>query len=235
MGNQEVEFEPGTPYQVRPNRSEDEALRPLSLSYVETISGAKLPVLSDEEVDWVENTQKKYLEEHKFTERTDLNDLDRLISLELLQHRWSWYLAAEQDYLGNPVDMAELRRNVKDNSASINMLKRELNLNKSARDEALNKGNVADIITELRRRAKVFGNHRENQLRAALVLMNELSSVVNTFYRADDEEKKKLGFETEAQILEWLRDNAIPRYHEIDNHFRENEQKYWRRDLLPND
>ena len=84
---------------------------------------------------------------------------------------------------------------------------------------------------DVKRRAKLFGLHRENQLNVALALMNELSGIVGAYDRADEEERKKLGFETEGHILTWVREHMLPKFHEVDAYFIENEQKLWKRDL----
>jgi hypothetical protein len=61
--------------------------------------------------------------------------------------------------------------------------------------------------------------------------MNELSGIVGAFDRSDEEERKKLGYETEHDILQWIRESMLPDFKAVDEHFIENEQKLWKRDL----
>jgi hypothetical protein len=199
---------------------------------VQLVSGEKLQVQTKMEQRQFNNSKAKYKHETKFTEATDLQDLDRLLVAELMLFRWHQHLTAGFDYERNPVDDERLRRNIKDQSETINRLKMSMGLNKAARNALLDQGNFADLWEDLRKKAKAFGIHRENQLRKALVLMNQLSANVGSFDRADAHERKKLGFETEADIVAWIRDTMLPEYRQVDEHFRANEQKMWRRDNL---
>jgi hypothetical protein len=83
----------------------------------------------------------------------------------------------------------------------------------------------------VKRRAKLFGLHRETQLSVALALQNEIAATVGAFDRSDLEERRKLGFETEKDIVGWLREYVIPKYAELDRHFTQNEQRLWKRDM----
>lgn len=193
------------------------------------VSGETLRVQTEQEKRWFETTRDKYMSETRFTEQTDLQDLDRLLGLELLMFRWTQHLAAGLDYEGNLADEEQLRRNIKDQTEALNKIKASMSLNKASRDD--NAESVAAYLQTLREKAKVFGIHREKQLTTALALMNEIFAVVGTFARADAEERKKIGFEDEAAIVKWLTENVQPRYVEVDTHFQENDQRYWVRTL----
>ena len=198
---------------------------------VELCSGEGLMVQTEVEQRWFNDTKAKYLTETKFTDTTDLQDMDRLLCLELLIFRWNQHLAAGQDYHTNIVDDDLLRKQVKEQSDAITKLKQSLSLDKRSRDQALNEGNFATWFADVKRRAKLFGIHRENQLNKALALMNELSGIVGAYDRSDEEERRKIGFEKPEDILAWVRDTMLPEFKAIDEHFIENEQKLWKRDL----
>lgn len=202
-----------------------------SLFEVELCSGEKLWVQTEAEQRWFVKSKGKYLSETRFEETTDMHDLDRLLCLELLMFRWNFQLAGGRDYDGNFVDAEVLRRNVKDQSDTINKLKAQLALDKKSRDAILNEGNFASWIEDVKRRAKLFGIHRENQLSVALSLQSEIAATVGAFDRSDLEERRKLGFEAEKDIVDWLRTYVIPKYAEIDAHFVNNEQRLWKRDM----
>lgn len=195
---------------------------------VTLVSGATAQVLSEEEVTWFEESKARYLEQHRFTENTDLQDLDRLLQMELLSHRWGQWLLRGKDYRGRSIDDMELAKKIREQSAALTSLKEAMGLTKKARDATA--AGVADRWASLMERAKAFGVHRENQLREALMLMNDLSAKVGTFDRGDEDERQKIGLPNEAAIMEWIRSEMLPRYHKVDAHFRENEQRYWRRD-----
>jgi hypothetical protein len=199
---------------------------------VTLVSGETLRVQTEVEARWFERAKNDYLAEAKFDDRTDLQDLDRLLCLELMQFRWNMHLAAGVDYEGNLSEAEARRRNLKDQSAAITQLKESMGLTKKARNALLDAGNVAANWTTLKRRAKEFGHFREEQLRTALVLMNELSAIVGGFKRADAEERKKLGFESSDAIVDWIEEDMMPRYHAVDEHFRHTVQRLWQQDPL---
>ena len=149
-----------------------------------------------------------------------------------LQVRLSQHLAQGKDYFGFDIDDdALLRRNIRELSEQITRLKSSMGLTKSARDDAANAGDFSTWLSNMKLRAKEFGIHRENQLTRALVLMNELSSVVGSYDRSDTEERQKLGFESDSEIVDWIRTVMLPEYREVDEHFRQNSQKYWVRSM----
>lgn len=199
---------------------------------VKTVAGDPLFVQSEQERTWYKRAKSSYLRDTKFTEHTDLLDLDRLLCLELLAFRWNQHLTSGVDYDEELTADEALRRKLKDAHESINKLKTTMGLTKAARTATLETGNFQDTWNELKARAKEFGIHREEQLRVALVQMNELSAIVGAFDRSDAVERAKLGYETEADILTWIREHMLPEYRKVDEHFRANSQRLWRRDVL---
>jgi hypothetical protein len=99
----------------------------------------------------------------------------------------------------------------------------------SQKSRASHAASVSERWDDLKRRAKEFGYHREEQMRSALVLMNELSAIVGAYDRSDEEERKKLGFETETDVLDWVRETMIPEFVQIDTYFRSSKQRMWNR------
>lgn len=197
---------------------------------VKMVSGEDLSVQTEAEARWFIASRDTYLNQTKFTETTDLRDLDRLLTMELMVFRWGLHLSMGHDYSNFEIDEKALRMNLRAYSEQINKTKAAMGLSKAIRDEAANAGDLSTYISTLKSRAKMFGIHRENQLTKALVLMNELSAIVGSFDRSDKEERERLGFENETEIVAWVRETMLPEFHEIDQHFRENEQRYWGRD-----
>ena len=194
-------------------------------------SGETTRVMGEMEARWWNSTRDTYLKQTSFTEVTDLQDMDRMLLMELMIFRWTqWLTAGGKDYLDDYVDEDQLRKNIKEASGSLNILKEAMGLTKRSRDDAANAGDFSRWFTDLKRRAKAFGIHRENQLQRALVLMNELSSVVGSYDRSDTEEREKLGFPDEKSIVEWIRSTMLPEFREVDEHFREHEQRMWNED-----
>jgi hypothetical protein len=198
---------------------------------VQTVAGETLRVQTESEQRWFNDSRTTYLSQTKFSETTDLRDLDRLLFMELMIFRLSHFLAQGSDYDGFEVDDALLRRNVREYSEQITRVKSSMGLTKQARDEAAHDGDLSAYITNLKAKAKIFGLHREAQLTKALVLMNELSAIVEAYDRSDAEERKKLGFETPEEIIDWVRHTMLPEYRALDEHFRKNDQRYWIRTM----
>lgn len=198
---------------------------------VDLCSGEELEVLTEVEQRAFNANRDAYLAQAKFTQNTDLQDLDRLLVLELLSFRWSQHLSMERDYEDQPIEPETLRKQHKEQTAAIIALKASLGLDNKSRRAAANDGDFATWFAEAKRKAQLFGIHRENQLQRALVLCNELKGIVGAFDRSDEEERKKLGFPTEASIVAWVREVFTPEFDAVDAHFLENEQKFWRKDL----
>lgn len=198
---------------------------------VKLVTGKVISVLNAEEASWFNNARDTYLQQTKFTEHTDMQDLDRLLVHELMVYRWTCWISAGVDYDDNAADEHDLQRNIKLYSDQIIKIKESMGLTKKAREEKANKGNFADYLTTLKARAKEFGIHREEQLDKALELLNELFAIVTAFERSDEEEREKMGFKNEKSILEWIVNTAQPEYQALDDYFRANQQRYWVRDL----
>jgi len=197
---------------------------------VTLVSGQPLEVLTLKEVQWFEETRNTYLLETKFTEATDLRDLDRVLILELMIFRWSQWLAKGKNYEGDLTDDVALQKNIKEYSVSINQVKESMGLNKKARDSGANDGNFADWLEMMKQRAKIFNVHRVKQSTEAITLINEIIHVCGTFARADEEERGKFGYKTEADIVKWINEVVTHQYNAIDEYFLETEQRFWTKD-----
>lgn len=204
---------------------------PSTLIDVQLVSGKTTKVMSTLEAEWFDETRDAYLAQTKFTETTDLRDLDRLLVMELMMFRWTQWLSAGVDYEGFETAAETVRKNIKEYSDQINKVKESMGLNKKARDDSANDGDFAQWLGDLKARAKIFGVHREKQLQVALTLFNQMSGIITTYDRSDAEERIKSGFATEESIVTWIRTVALPTYAQVDEHFRENEQRYWIRDM----
>ncbi len=190
-------------------------------------------VQSRDEAKFYSGQQQKYLAEHKFTAITDLLDLDRLLFFELLNHRATVQLSSGRNALGHTLTLSEeadCRRAIKEAAPQISSLKNDLGMTKSQRDKEQYES-VGSYLVQLRARAAEFGVHRQNQVTKALALINELYSLVGAYDRSDESERQKLGLESADDILEWIRTVMRPEFDAIDQHFRQNQQRTWIREL----
>lgn len=199
---------------------------------VTTVTGHELTLIDRREKKFYETARDRYQSEFTFTMANDLRALDRLLLLETQMFRWQWQLAAGIDYDGvdlDPTEEATLRRAIKETAPQISEIQKDLGLTKSQREN--DDETVAAYLQKLRVRAKEHGVRREKQLGRALELLNELFAIAGAYKRSNQNERRKLGFENADDIVDWVLEVAQPRYDEIDQHFRESQQRFWIRDM----
>lgn len=191
-------------------------------------TGTKFDVLADIEVEWWNRARKDYLDQYKFSNIADLQDLDRLLQSELLSFRWGNWLAREADYDSNVIDEKVVQKSLMEKDREIRLLKKHMGMDRKGRVESESQS-TADYLSELKRRAKEFGIHRNMQVAKAIDLFMDLKTLIGLNERTDDQEQAELGV-TEHDIILWVRETAIPEYEEIDAAFRKN-QVLWIRNM----
>lgn len=196
---------------------------------VQLPSGGMQPVANQAEQQWLTRVVERYGEEIRLTVVTDIMELDRILIMELLVHRYGIFLGQGEDYQGKPVDADRLNVEVNKKSLELRGLKKLVGLDKPTRDKARGEGSIYAWIQDVLMRAKGFGVHREKQLDAALEGINELIGMV-TFYRNASDAQRREFRHTADDILDWIWDVLRVEYEAIDAHFREHEQKLWIRD-----
>jgi hypothetical protein len=191
------------------------------------LARGSLDVLDDDERSYVEQLAADYAREHQFTSVSDLQDLDRLITFELLHYRYGRQLSSGKDSNNEEIYGDQVRKAIREASESISKIKERMRLDPASR--AKDAGDtVAQRWANLTQRAGKFGVHRLNQARTAIALFNELHSLCATWQRATDKERRKLGLSPE-QIVEWVLTVASPIMDRVDAEFRENHQALWQR------
>lgn len=200
---------------------------------VTTITGYELDLQTQREQAYYKAAQAKYTSENKFTVSSDLRALERLIFYELLIFRWQSQLGAGRNYDDawlTPGEEDQLRKNVKETAPLISQIQGDLGLTKSQREkEQLD--SVGAYIQKLQQAAKQHGVRREKQLGRALELTHELFSLCGAYARSNNHERRKLGFESADDIVEWVLVYMKPRFDEVDEHFRRNQQRFWIREI----
>lgn len=202
---------------------------PILPQQVTTPSGQTIGVLGDPERVFYEGQAGRYKAENKFTNTSDLLDLDRLVFLELLIYRATSWLGSGFNYDGMQLtdrSEVEARKALKENSALISQIKNDLGLTRTQREKA-QFSDVGTYIAMLKTRAKEFGVHREKQVAKGITLCHQLFAIVGAFDRSDDIEKTKIGFESEVEIVEWIREIMRPEFDRVDAHFINHAQRYW--------
>lgn len=204
-----------------------EAPKEISLKSVKQPTGSQIQVQGEGEEVFYNDQREKYLSEFQFESASDMADLDALLMHELLDYRYTTQLASGRAYDGHILLHAEqeqFRQNKVQSAKVIGDLKRQLGVARASRDGS--QGSVADYIKELQRRAREFGVHRNEQIYQALVLANEAISIIETFDRSNETEKRVVGIESEADIVQHLRENFIPGFKAVDDAFKQG-QRSW--------
>lgn len=195
---------------------------------VTTPSGAILPVLTQEEVDYYLERATRYTTDHKFTSVTDLQDLDRVLSAELMLYRYDIWLTLTTDYDGGNISEDKFLKYSKDLSDTLQKTKKAMGLDKVTRDKDQG-ADFVEWLENVKKRAKQFMVMRNEQFFMAITLFHELIGKIQLYRNCDQIERDELGMNPD-QLLNWIWDDLIPRFNEIDEHFRKegpNAQKYW--------
>lgn len=197
-----------------------------------TVTGpanGKFTVLTDTEEDAYNDLHKKYLDHNRFQNISDLQDLERIMMLEILILRYSNWMSTETDYFGELVDSKDMSRIIKDFSSELRQLKQSVGIDRSSRQKDHGES-VADYLEDLRIRAKEFGIIREDMLTKSITLFNELKALVTLHDNCTPDERKEQQCEMD-DLFDWLRTIAFPEFDKIDKHFVENTQKYYIREM----
>jgi hypothetical protein len=200
---------------------------------VKSLTGQEIQLLSKIEQNYYVEARDKYLAEFAFTVASDLRSLDRLLLLEVQMHRAQLWLSAGCDYQYVDLEPAEevaCRRTVKECATQIQEIQKDLGLTKAVRDKDA-ADSVGAYITKLKLAAKQHGVKRERELGRALELTHELFALCGAYQRSNENERRKLGFESSDDIVAWVMDYMAPEFNAIDEHFREHEQRFWVRSL----
>lgn len=189
-----------------------------------TPSGNQHYVINQLEEKFYNENSIKYLNDYKFTNASDLQDLDKILAGETLVYRWSTWLSTETDYDGSRIDLTEVRKAMIDQQKDIRDTKKSLGMDKLTRDK--DKGQLtADYIEQLRHRAKEFGIMRNDQAAKAITLWQELDSII-TLYKNCTEDERKSEHVTPVEIINWI-ESQMPEFREIDRLFQLDHQRYW--------
>lgn len=200
----------------------------MQLWTVATPTGSDFHLQTLEEAEWYQDRRDRYMNDNKFPNVSDLQDLDRLLALEVLMYRWILWMGRGFDYANILVDQTALKNNIKEYSSETRMLKIALGIDKATRDK--DKGeSLSDYIAELLIRAKEFGYFRNDQYELVVTKFYELHSMITTYDRCDDLEREQLDLSYET-IFQWIRDSVIADFDAHAEAFRR-DQTIWIRRL----
>ena len=200
---------------------------------VKTLTGQDLELQTAVEAKFYNEAKDRYLKENTFTVASDLRALDRLIFLETLSYRWTYSLASGFTNDGaelKAMQADQLRKNLKETTPMIASIQNDLGLTKAQRQQEQAES-IGAYIQQLKIAAKQHGVRREKQLGKAIELTKELFSLCGTYRRSNEAERRKLGFESSEDIVDWVLDFMKPEFDAVDEHFRTHQQRFWLRNL----
>lgn len=200
----------------------------IMLYTVATPTGSDLHLMTLEEAEWYGERRDRYLKDNHFPNVSDLQDLDRLLALEVMLYRWILWMARGFDYGNVLVDQGALKNSIREYSVETRQLKLALGIDKATRDK--DKGeSLPDYIANLLNRAKEFGYHRNDQYAMVVTKFYELHTMVMTYDRCDQEEREILDLSLET-IFQWIRDNVLADFDALSAGFRK-QQAIWIREM----
>lgn len=190
----------------------------LQLYSVMSPTGSQFHLQTEQEGEWYERQRNQYLEHNRFTNVSDLEDLSRLLTLEIMVYRWTTWLTQGFDYLAGRVNETELKNAIKEYSVEIRLVKASLGIDRINRER--DKGeSVGDYIATLLSRADEFGVHRNEQYSVSVTFIWELISMVETYDRCDEQERRELDLSPES-IVDVVRTRIMPKWHDLNESFR---------------
>jgi hypothetical protein len=184
----------------------------------------------EQEVDYITERARLYLAQNHFPNISDLQDVDRMLVLEMMVFRWGSWLSRQKDWWNDAVDDDKLQKALNAYSTELRQLKKQLGLDKATRDRERGEDSLAAYIQSLQTRAREFGVMREGQLAKALELFHQLKALVTLHLNCDEQERQEMHL-TRDDVFEWMTDIAFPEFDAIDEYFRENVQKMWVRKM----
>ncbi len=193
-------------------------------------SGGSFPVLNTDEAEYLTERVQRYMADNHFVNVSDLQDVDRMLVMEVLCFRWGNWLSRQRDYFGDPVDENSLRRSLNDYSSELRQLKKILGIDKAARDRLKGDDSVPVYLQNLLSRAKEFGVNRNSMSAKAIELVMQLQALLTLYDNSDDVDRREQHV-TQDEIFGWIRETLLPEFQAIDAAFRKGQQKTWIKSL----
>ncbi len=193
---------------------------------VELPSGAFFEVLTEEEAEYLDGKARDYNSGFAFNNVADLGELDRLVCMELLVHRYQRWLSRRKTYDGKAVDEGPLQTKVNNWSTEIRQIKLKLGIDKVTRDRQRGEGSVAQRWTTTLTRAKAFTVMRCQQAVTAITLAQQLIALMDLRNNTDPIDRERLKLNDES-ILTWVDTRFRDEFVAVRAHFAKTEMHYW--------
>lgn len=188
-------------------------------------SGVTFRVLTRDEADYLKERVERYLKDNHFVNVSDFQDVDKMVTFELFVHRWSLWLSKGMDYYGEEIDSQRLAATVASYSTELRLLKKNLGIDKPARDRSRGDDSIPAYLDALRQRALEFGYHRNAQAAHVMEAFQRMASLLTYHDNCTEEERLEFSV-TQDDVFAVFRDE-IEAWNQLDEEFRTNVQQYW--------
>lgn len=188
-------------------------------------SGVTFKVLTQDEADYLKERVERYLADNHFVNISDFQDVDKMVVFELFVHRWSLWLSKGMDYYGEEIDVPKTAATVASYSTELRLLKKNLGIDKPARDRSRGDDSIPAYLDALRQRAQEFGIHRNQQAAHVMEAFQRMSALLTYHDNCTPDEQLEFSV-TEEDIFQVFRDE-IAAWNALDEEFRSTVQTYW--------
>jgi hypothetical protein len=192
-------------------------------------SGVIFPALTQDEADYLKVRVERYLADNHFVNISDFQDVDKMVVFELFVHRWSLWLSKGMDYYGEEIDAAKLAATIAAYSTELRLLKKNLGMDKPARDRSRGDDSIPAYLDALRQRAQEFGIHRNAQAAHVMETFQRMSALLTYHDNCTDEEQLEFHV-TQEDIFQVFREE-VAAWDALDEEFRTTVQTYWIRKM----
>lgn len=188
-------------------------------------SGAVYYVLTDEEERYLRERIERYQTDNHFVNVSDVQDIDKMITFELLIHRWTLWLSKGRDYFDEDINIKQYSEMVHGYSTEVRQLKKALGVDKNTRDRTRGDDSLSALWSNLQRRAAEFGYKRNEEFVQTITSFQRIKAMITFHDKCDELERKENACEA-GDVLEVLR-QEIAKFDAIDEKFKFEKQTLW--------
>lgn len=192
---------------------------------VQLPSGATFYVLTSGEETYLKERINRYLGDNHFVNISDVQELDKMVTFELLMHRWSMWLSRGRDYYDEDINIKLYSDMLSSYSTEVRQLKKALGVDKSTRDKTRGDDSVAALWDNLKRRAQEFGYMRNEQFAQTITSFKRIQAIIQFYDNCDLIERKENACEIE-DVIEVIREE-LKKFDLLDEKFRFEVQAMW--------
>lgn len=192
---------------------------------VELPSGAKYFVLTANEAEYLRERIQRYLSDNHFFNVSDFQEIDRMITFELLIHRWGMWISKTRNYFDEDINVRQYNDMIQELSKEVRQLKKGLGLDKATRDRTRGDDSVSALWENLQRRALSHGYMRNKQFVQTITSFQRIKAMIIFHDNCDALERKENACEL-GDVVDVIREE-LAKFDQIDEEFRHNEQTLW--------